>query len=100
MKLSSLLAELGNTAFEKFRDASGPKDVVTPIRDGLVQLQALNEEILELSESGKGLWITPKRLAIVGAVAACLLVMIAIVKVGKATPGESDTVGSRSSSTT
>ena len=96
MQQSSLFNVLGKAVYERHQEASGPSTVTAPIAACLSRLVAIEADISTLSSEGKGSWITPKRLAIVGTVAACLLVTVAI---GKVIPGVKTTVAGGSSST-
>ena len=76
MQQSSLFSTLGKAVYEKHANQSGPASVTAPIAGSLARLAAVDSDIARHSSAGKGSWITPKRLAIAGGLAACLLVVV------------------------
>jgi len=76
MQQSSHLSNLGKAVYEKHQYASGTQQVVDPIREALARLTALEAEIASLVSQGKGSWITPRRLAVGGAVAIPLVLLM------------------------
>ena len=82
MQQSSVFGALGKAVYEAHGEASGPSSLTAPIAASLSRLGDLDADISRLSSEGKGSWITPKRLAIVGAVAACLFVMAVVGSLG------------------
>ncbi len=73
MQQPSLFSRIGKVVYEKHHDASGPDNVITPIRDALARCEVLDAEIDRLSSQGTS-WLTPKRLAVAG-VGVALLVL-------------------------
>lgn len=82
LRQRSLLAGLGKTIYERHQGNSGPENIVEPIQDALDRLETLNNQNAALTEAAKGSWITPKRLVVVGAIAASLFVMLGIRTIG------------------
>ena len=68
MQQSSLFGALGKAVYEAHGENSGPSNVIGPIAVSFARLAELDADISQLSSEGKGSWITPKRLAIAGAV--------------------------------
>jgi len=83
MQQASLFGALGKAVYEAHGNNSGPSNLTTPIAASLSRLAVLDADISRLSSEGKGSWITPKRLAIAGAVAACLFVVAVMKEVQK-----------------
>lgn len=59
----ALFRNLGRAAYEIDREASGPENLTTPVREGLGRLEQLRASIAELSEIPPGEMLSPKRLA-------------------------------------
>lgn len=72
MQQPSLFGRIGKVVYEKYHDASGPYNVITPIRAALARCEVLDAEIDRLSSEGTS-WLTPKRLAVAGVGVALLL---------------------------
>ena len=91
MQQSSLFNALGKAVYERHQDESGPSTVTAPIAACLSRVTELDADISRLSSEGNGSWITPKRLAIAGAVAVCLFMMAVVGKLGTTTNGSIST---------
>lgn len=75
MQQSSLFGALGKAVYEAHGENSGPSNLTGPIAASVARLAELDADISRLSSEGKGSWITPKRLAIAGAVVVCVSVL-------------------------
>lgn len=82
MRRDALIADIGKAIYDQQGDASGPAELVTPIRDALARIPQLDADIFRLSEVGKGSHLTPKRLLIGGGIAAVLLVGVMVMMAG------------------
>ncbi len=91
MQQSSLFGTLGKAVYEVHGENSGPPNLTAPIVASLSRLADLDADISRLSSEGKGSWITPKRLVIAGAIAACLFVVAVVGNVGTTTNGSKTT---------
>ncbi|MGE3408676.1 MAG: GYF domain-containing protein [Pirellulales bacterium] len=100
MQQSSLFGALGKAVYEAHGESSGTPNLTAPIAASLSRLADLDADISRLSSEGKGSWITPKRLAIAGAVAACFLIVAVIGKSGRNTNRPNVVTEATSDSTT
>ena len=73
MRRDALIADIGKAIHDQHGDASGPTELVAPIREALARIAQLDVDISQLSEVGKGSLITPKRMLIGGAIALVLV---------------------------
>jgi len=95
MQQPSLFGALGKAVYEAHGENSGPLNLTAPIAASVARLAELEADISRLSSEGKGSWITPKRLAIAGAVVVGLFGVMALsamrdgVQGGKTTVAES-----------
>lgn len=79
VQLQAAYVALGKQAVEKYGEKAIPKEVVEEFRSLITQRDGLKAEIESLASApGQGV-VTPKRLAIVGAV-ACLLLGVLLVR--------------------
>ena len=82
MQQSLLFGALGKAVYEAHGERSGPSNLTGPIAASVARLADLDADISSLSAEGKGSWITPKRLAIAGAVVLCVSVLSAVGNLG------------------
>jgi hypothetical protein len=82
-KANHAVGELGNAAFERFGEQSGPAELVCPITDCRSRIAKLNAEVCQLSQSHSGQIVTPKRIAIAGVALVTLLVFLVLGNLGK-----------------
>lgn len=71
----ALFRNLGRAAYELDREASGPEELTTPVREGLQRLEQLRATIAELSEIPPGEMLSPKRLAWIGVAIVVLVIL-------------------------
>ena len=76
-RVTNAFRELGNTAFAKYGENSGPKELVQQIVDCRKRLDTLDTEIRDLLQSQPGQIVTPKRILIAGGVVIVLLLLFA-----------------------
>ena len=78
LKVRHALTRLGEAAFEKHGDESGPEELAEPIAKANAQLEALAADIATLSQMNSSQFLTPKRIALGGVVLAALLLVVVL----------------------
>ena len=86
LQVARLMAILGRSAFEKHGNQCGPNELVSEIERLAARATQLETEIKAVTRSS----LTPRRLAVVGALSAAALLLLLLV-VGAFLPGASDT---------
>ena len=83
LRQSSLFGTLGKAVYDKHEAESGPQELVKPIADSVARLAILDSDLDGLSANKDGSWITPKRLAISIGAAACVLLLILMLRMDR-----------------
>jgi hypothetical protein len=95
VRLNHALGELGEAAFERYGERTGPVELIRSITDLRARMTSLDMEIADLSKAAPGQILTPKRIALAGVASAVIVVLL----VGRSFIGGSKSVPPGSNAT-
>lgn len=78
-KASSVLVQIGKTAFKEYGSGAGPEELVDRVEKSLRRISELDEENAALGQAPKGKWITKKRLKYAAGAFIALTILGALV---------------------